>query len=183
MNVIHKKAIKFHSPSYRQQKYTVLNKPVKYQNGISVAIAMIFLVMLTSMGFTALWISAKDEKLVGIMQQEVISFQGAETGQSILWKNRNELTTAQTRGTANKSTINLCASVTGECLDSTPNRLKTIISIDAWYLGESGTAPSGFSLDSGVASHYFVQESKGKHGAIETRIESGYYIAGPRTKD
>ena len=68
-------------------------------------------------------------------------------------------------------------------MDSTPNRLKTIISIDAWYLGESGTAPSGFSLDSGVASHYFVQESKGKHGAIETRIESGYYIAGPSTKD
>ena len=169
--------------SSQRFEHTLCTKPARLQKGVSVAIAMIFLVMLTSLGFTALWLSSQDEKLVGLLQQEIIAFQGAETGQAILWNNNNSVSTTQTQGTGNSSTFNICATPSGECEDSTASRLRTSITINAWYVGESGSAPAGYSYDSGVSSHYFVQESISEHGAITTRIESGYYIVGPSSND
>ena len=152
-----------------------------HQRGVTVAISMVLLIMMTALGVTALKLTQSDELIAGNMQQEIVAFQGAETGLSMLWDGVESITTATT-ALVDDTVTYICSSGGDNCSESTSTRYKTKLETNRWYVGESNSAPSGYSLESGIVSHYFALESQATHAGKTSRIESGYYRVGPGSK-
>ncbi|GJL83065.1 MAG: hypothetical protein DHS20C01_26990 [marine bacterium B5-7] len=152
---------------------------VDRQRGVSLAISLALLTMLTALGVTALRITSMDERMAGNMQQESIAFQAAETGLSMLWGGALSLTTEDSADDADTVTY-LCDSSVSTCNDSVDKRKKIKVSTNSRYAGQGKSAPTGYSMDSGFARHYFALESHGQHIGKTTDVYAGFHRVGPR---
>ena len=149
-----------------------------HQRGVSLVISLVLLTMMTALGVTALRTTSLDERMAGNLQQETKSFQGAEIGIRTLWDGVEGITTAHEEG-SDTTTAYICTDSTITCNDAAPVRAKVKIVTDSWYVGEGQSAPSGYSLERGFASHHFNMKSTASHAGKETSINSGFYRVGP----
>ncbi len=148
------------------------------QAGFSLALALAMLTMLTTLGITALSITALEEKMAGNIQQEHVAFQGAETGLAVLWTVADGVTTGDTRGNDVTTTI-ICRSGLSPCNAAAEPRDRVTVETDAWYQGPSVNAPPGFSMDSGIVRHHFNLGSTSTHVGKRSEVYAGFYRVGP----
>ncbi len=154
------------------------NGPAPNQQGFSLALALAMLTMLTTLGITALSITALEEKMAGNIQQEHVAFQGAETGLAVLWTAADGVTTGDTRGSGITTTY-ICRSGLSPCNTLAPPRDRVSVETDAWYQGPSVNAPAGFSMDSGIVRHHFNLGSVSTHLGKRSEVYAGFYRVGP----
>lgn len=150
------------------------------QQGFILIVAMLFLIVLTSLGISALNTSHLGERMAGNMQHDNVSFQGAETGLAFGLSGAANATTDDTEENSAETTY-IVNGVISET-ESTDKATITVTTTTA-YKVEGNNPPKGFSLDGPFATHYFALTSDARYGKTRSQLGKGFYRVGPSSQD
>lgn len=162
--------------------------PLRDQRGVSLPIALVMLIMMTTLGVTALKINQTDSLITGSVQRDSVAFNAAETGFAMLSERADEIVATNPR----------CVRAGGTRADyykPDPSDVAIpydvgdgmrITSMEACYLGQGTAPPIGFRLDEGTAAlganirrHFYEMETIAAHGAKTSTIVAGFLRNGP----
>ncbi len=167
--------------------------PPSRQHGAALAVTMVMLVMLVMLGISAIRTSSLQERMAGGSERLATTFQGAETGITVVLEdvagNNGLLTVESTKSspvTLDYKIIDgkVCEVTDSACLSGlteTPAN-KTTLDIAVWYVTRSETPPAGYSLDnnSQLTNYNFLARSIGRHGSSRAEHYQGIAKLGPK---
>lgn len=135
------------------------------QQGAVLAIALIFLVVLTLLGVTAMQTTSVEQKMAGNLQQLNRAFHGAESGITAALANAsNQL--LDTEGVINY-VVNDISGLT--------------IETEIGFEDQGELPPPGYSLSGDFTSYYFHVNSEASAGAkSKSTHQRGFYVVGPK---
>ncbi|MEM7194554.1 MAG: pilus assembly PilX N-terminal domain-containing protein [Pseudomonadota bacterium] len=146
------------------------------QSGIALAISIVFLLLLSIAGVTAIQNSTFEQRMTTNMQHMTHAFHYAESGLAKAVQNP-QLNSSQYTF-ANALEEDLCENSSGtatDCADASSGNAST----KAYYEGQGKKPPINFSLDAGFANHYFEVTSTGRSGKAVSTHRQGLFLVGP----
>ena len=156
------------------------------QRGFALVISIVFLAVLSAMAISAMRTASIDEKMAANSQQYEKSFQGAETGLRLAFRNANTATPNLDEASTRNSLIlvdgAVCETATNPGCDAGSTIANTVsLDTETRYRQEGTVPPPGFSFDGPFATHHFSVSSHARHGSAKTSLEQGFRRIGPRS--
>jgi Tfp pilus assembly protein PilX len=144
-------------------------RPPRRQSGAVLIVAMVILVILTLLGVTAMNTSSLEEKMASNTQEQVRTFQAAETGISQAGQDINAFKLAGTCGVSDVVSIDFAGSDNSHTYCST-------------FMGWSATPP-GTLWGAGFRAAHFNFRSTGTSGSnLSKTLNGGAYQIAPNPK-
>lgn len=138
------------------------------QRGIALAVALVFLVVLTIIGITAMQTNVLEQRMAGNIQTSNNAFQAAESG--IAKALRESTVTDATKTSSSPNTYSYTFGTGGNAETAT---------VKAWYQAPGSNAPPGYSMGGPFMQHNFAVNSSVSGGAGHATHQQGFYIVGP----
>ncbi len=146
-------------------------RPCARQRGAALAVALVFLVVLTIIGVTALRTTTLEERMAGNLQEHTRAFQAAEAGVARTISDVNNFSSGQA--------VSLNAELTNPSVSAQDTYLSSA-SMSTSYLGQTAPtrSPKAWGLGS-AAFHHFDIESTGTTGRnAKVTVDQGVYLVG-----
>ena len=141
--------------------------PPRRQSGAVLIVAMVILVILTLLGVTAMNTSSLEEKMASNTQEQMRTFQAAESGISQAGKDSNAFNLAGTCGTGDVTSMNFAGS---------GNNLTYCSTFIGW-----GPTPPGTLWGAGYGAAHFNFRSTGTSGSnLSKTLNGGAWQIAPK---